>query len=427
MIRCILSLGAFMILLTVSVSAQQPPIIDRELFFGDPELSGAQISPDGNFISFLKPFKNVRNIWVKDRNASFESARPITADITRPVTSYFWSRDGKYVLYAQDKGGDENFRVYSVDPRAPGDPVPPAKDLTPMEKVRAIIIDVPKNSPAEILIGLNDRRADLHDVYRLNIVTGEKKLIRTNNENVAGWLADLKGDLRLGVRVNGAGGTEILRVDPETLVVIYSVTSDEACGPERFTPDGKKFYMSTNKGGKLDKTQLELFDLATGKTTLVEKDPKNEVDLGSALFSDITNELLATFYVGDRVRVYPKQKKFGEDWAKMKKALPDGEVSLTGTTEDENVWMVVVSSDVDPGSRYVYDRKTGKAEFLYRSRPNLPSKDLSSMKPMNYKARDGMTIHGYLTLPKGLSDKNLPTVMVIHGGPWARDGWGYNP
>jgi dipeptidyl aminopeptidase/acylaminoacyl peptidase len=296
-----------------------------------------------------------------------------------------------------------------------------------MEKVRAMIIDVPKNSPGEILVGLNDRRADLHDVYRLNIVTGEKKLVRTNDQNVAGWLADLEGNLRLGVRVNAAGGTEILRVDPDTLVVIYSVTSDEACGPERFTPDGKKFYMSTNKSAKLDKSQLVLFDLATGKTMLVDKDPMNEVDLSSALFSDVSNELLATFYVGDRVRVYPKQKQFGADWAKMKKALPDGEVSLTGTTADENVWMVVVSSDVDPGSRYIYDRRTGKAELLYRSRPNLPSKDLSPMKPMNYKARDGMTIHGYLTLPKGSAGKNLPTVMVIHGGPWARDGWGYNP
>ncbi len=409
-----------------STWAQLPPLIDRELFFGDPEISGAQISPDGKSISFIKPFNGVRNIWVKDRFEPFEKARPITADTSRPVTAYFWSRDSRYILYAQDKGGDENYRVYAVDPTAPGTPVPPAKDLTPMEKVRAIIIDVPKKTPQEILIGLNDRRADLHDVYRLNIVTGERTLIRRNDQNVAGWMTDLDGNLRLGVRINQAGGTEILRVDPDTLIVMYAVNAEESAAPIRFTPDGKKFYLATNKGEKLDKIQLELFDLTTGKTSLVDKDPLNEVDFGSALFSDVTNELLATFYVGDRVRVYPKQKKFAEDWARLKKALPDGEISLTGTTADESLWMVAVSSDIDPGSRYLYDTKTGKAELLYRSRPNLPSQHLAPMKPVKYKARDGMTIHAYLTLPKGVPAKNLPTVLVIHGGPWARDVWGYN-
>ncbi|MGH2569015.1 MAG: prolyl oligopeptidase family serine peptidase, partial [Bacteroidota bacterium] len=433
--RISLLLAAALLVAAVSVAAQparstqaggQPPLIDRELFFGDPEISGAQISNDGNYISFIKPFNNVRNIWVKERSAPFENARPLTADTTRPVTAYFWSHDSKYILYVQDKGGDENYRVYSVDPKGSGDPVPAANDLTPMEKVRATIVSVPKKTPNEILVGLNDRRADLHDVYRLNIATGERTLIRKNEENVAGWLADLDGNLRLGLRINAAGGTDILRVDPDTLVVIYSVTSEETCSPVRFTPDAKKFYLITNKGDKLDKIQLELFDLATGKTTLVDKDPLNEVDLSNALFSDVTDELLATFYLGDRVRVYPKQKKFGDDWAKMKKALPDGEASLTGTTGDETVWMVVVSSDVDPGSRYLYDTRTGKSELLYRSRPNLPSDQLAPMKPVQYKARDGMTIHAYLTLPKGVPGKNLPTVMVIHGGPWARDTWGYD-
>ncbi|HEX9829189.1 MAG TPA: alpha/beta fold hydrolase [Bacteroidota bacterium] len=424
--RILVFLSLLVVVAGVSVMTQQPPIVDRELFFGDPEISGAQLSNDGKYISFIKPYNGVRNIWVKERNAPFESARPLTADTTRPVTRSFWSRDSKYILYTQDKGGDENFRVYSVDPNATGSPVPPSNDLTPVEKVRVMIIDVPKNTPNEILIGINDRRADLHDVYRLNVTTGERKLVRKNDSNVAGWLADLNGTLRLGVRINSAGGTDILRVDPDTLVVIYSVTADESADPSRFTPDGKKVYIVTNKGDKLDKTQLELFDLATGNTEVVDKDPLNEVDLGNVAFSDVTNELLATFYVGDRVRVYPKQKKFGEDWAKMKKALPDGEVSLASMTEDETVWMLTVSSDVDPGSRYIYDTKTGKAELVYQSRPNLPSKDLSPMKPVTYTARDGMIIHGYLTLPKGLPGKNLPTVMVIHGGPWARDTWGYD-
>jgi dipeptidyl aminopeptidase/acylaminoacyl peptidase len=415
-----------LVLIAVSASAQLPPIIDRELFFGDPEISGAQISPDGRFISFIKPFKGVRNIWVKERKVAFEKARPLTADTSRPVTSYFWSRDSKYILYAQDKGGDENYRVYSVDPRASGDPVPASKDLTPMDKVRAMIIDVPKGTPDEIVIGLNDRRADLHDVYRLNIATGEKKLIRQNDQNVAGWVTDLDGNLRLGVRITPTGGTEILRVEPDTLISFYSVTAEESCSPIRFTPDGKKFYLVTNKGDKLDKMQLELFDLGSGTSSLVEKDPLDQVDFASALFSDVTNEILATIYIGDKVRVYPKQKRFAQDWSKLKKAFPNGEISFAGSDQDESLWMITVSSDTDPGSRYLFDRKTGKTELLYRSRPNLPSKHLAPMKPVRYTSRDGLSIPAYLVTPKGIPAKNLPTVMLIHGGPWGRVVWGYN-
>jgi dipeptidyl aminopeptidase/acylaminoacyl peptidase len=407
--------------------AQLPPIIDRELFFGDPEISGTQISPDGATISFLKPFKGVRNIWVKAVADPFEKAKPITSDTTRPVTSYFWSRDGKYVLYAQDKGGDENFRIYSVDPAAPGTPVPPARDLTPMAKVRAMIIDVPKHNPAEILVGLNDRRADLHDVYRLNIVTGERTLVRKNDQNVAGWDVDLQGKLRLAIRQTPDGGTEILRVDPDTLVFLYSVNADEACNTVRFMPSGNVFYMTTNKGDELDKTELVMFNLTTKKTTLVERDPQNEVDFGSAIFSDVTDELLATVYVGDKVRVYPRQKQFAAAWEKLKERFPDGQIGIGSMTADENVWIVSVSSDTDPGTVYMFDRKTGKISFMYRTRPKLPTAQLAPMTPVRYKSRDGMEIHAYLTLPKGIPAQNLPTVMVIHGGPWARDMWGYDP
>ena len=404
--------------------AQLPPIIDRELFFGDPEISGAQISPDGSLIAFVKPFKGVRNLWVKGRTEGFEAARPLTADTTRPVSIYFWSRDSRYILYAQDKGGDENYRVYAVDPKAAGDPVPQSRDLTPLAKVRAMIIDVPLKTPNEILVGLNDRRADLHDVYRVNLTTGERTLLRKNDDNVLGWVTDLNGALRLGVRQTPSGGFEILRIDPDGLVPIYSVTETEECSPLRFTPDGKKFYLQTNKG--TDKQQLELFSIVAGKSSLVEKDPLNQVDFGSALFSDVTNELLATFYVGDTVRAYPKQKKFAEDYARLKNALPAGEISITGMTADENVWVVVVSGDVDPGSRYLYDRVTGKAELLYRARPTLQTEYLAHVKPLRYKARDGMMIPAYLTLPKGVPAKNLPVVINPHGGPWFRDNWGYN-
>lgn len=421
-----LFLAVFIAMVTNAAMAQLPPIIDRDLFFGDPEISGAQISPDGKWISFVKPFNGVRNIWIKGTKDSFEKAKPITNDTLRPVSGYFWSRNGKYILFVQDKGGDENYRVYAVNPADAGSPVPPARDLTPLEKIRAYIYDVPKKTPNEIVIGLNDRKPELHDVYRVNIETGERKLLRKNDENVAGWDIDPSGNVRLGIRQTPDGGTELLSVEGEKLVPIYSVTSDESFGTIRFTHDGKKVYIVTNKGD-VDKTQFELFDLKTLKTQVLEKDPLNEVDFSGAIFSDKTDKLLATQYVGDRVRIYFKDKQFESDYKKMLKTLPQSEVSITNMTNDEKMWMVVVTSDVDPGSRYLYNVKTGKSELLYKSRPNLPSENLAPMKPVRYTARDGMTIPAYVTLPKGVEPKNLPVVMFIHGGPWARDGWGYNP
>jgi dipeptidyl aminopeptidase/acylaminoacyl peptidase len=406
-------------------SGQLPPLLDRELFFGDPEISGAQISGDGKHISFIKPFKGVRNIWVKRTEEPFSAARPLTADTTRPITGYFWSRDSRNILYGQDKGGDENYRIYSVDPSATGDPVPASRDLTPIANVRAMIYDVPKGTPNEIIIGLNDRRSDLHDVYRLNIVTGQKTLIRKNDDNVMSWITDLKGNLRLALRQTADGGTEILRVDDAALTSIYAVGPEESATPVRFTPDGNKFYLVTNKG-KMDKSQLELFDLATGTTSYVERDPLNEVDFGGAMFSELTDELLATTYVGDRVRLYPRQKKFGDDYARMKKRLPDGELGIMSETDDETVMLVAVSNDVDPATVYVYNRITGEARLLYRSRPQLPSNHLAQMKSVRYPARDGFSIPAYLVVPKGVPATNLPAVLLIHGGPWSRVTWGFN-
>ena len=405
--------------------SQLPPIIDRELFFGDPEISGAQLSPDGKYISFIKPFNGIRNIWIKGIDEAFEKARPVTNDTKRPISSYFWSRGGKYILFVQDKGGDENFRIYAVNPADQGDPVPAARDLTPMEKVRAYIYDVPRKTPNEIIIGLNDRKPELHDVYRLNIESGEKTLLRKNDENIAGWDIDNKGNVRLGLRQTPDGGTELLSVEGDKLVPIYSATSEESFGTIRFTPDDKKIYITTNKG-KIDKQQFELFDLKTLKSTIVEKDPLKEVDFSGSIFSDKTDKLLATFYLGDRLRIYFKDKQFESNYKKMQKALPPGEIGLSGMTEDETLWMVSVASDVDPGSRYIYNTKTEKATLIYKSRPNLPSENLAPMKPVRYKARDGMTIPAYLTVPKGIPAKNLPVIMWIHGGPWGRDTWGYH-
>jgi dipeptidyl aminopeptidase/acylaminoacyl peptidase len=410
------------------VAMTPAPLLDRELFFGDPEISGSQLSPDGKWMSFMKPYNGARNIWVKAADEPFDAARPVTAD-ERPVPGYFWSRDSRYLLYVQDKGGDENFHVWAVDPAgqvAADTGVPAARDLTPVDGVRAQILSVPKNNPGTMMVGLNDRDPSYHDIYQVDIASGERVLLRENTEGVGGWMFDNQGQLRLAYRPLPGGGAELLRVDMDGLKQIATTTYEEDMNPAGFHPDGKRVYVATNRGD-VDLIELYLLDLETGAWQLVEKDPENQVDFGGANFHPETDELMATFYVGDRVRVYPRTPEAETLWKNLKASLPDGEIGVNSTSRDLSKVLASVSSDVDPGSVYLFDAATGKSTLQYRSRPELPSEHLAHMKPVSFTARDGMTIHGYLTLPRGVEHKNLPTVMYIHGGPWARDYWGYEP
>ncbi|HJR52072.1 MAG TPA: S9 family peptidase [Gemmatimonadota bacterium] len=405
-----------------------PPLIDREIFFGNPEISGGQLSPDGRWVSFMKPLEGIRNIWVKAIDEPFEDARPMTADSLRPIQGYFWSRDSDVILFVQDQGGNENFHVYAVDPAAPpaeGLEVPVARDLTPLENVRAAIYAVPENDAAHILVGLNDRDASVHDVYRLDIASGERELVLQNDQNVAQWAADLDGNLRLGIRQTEEGGWEILRVDGSTLTTIYTCNEQESCFPGRFHKDGRRVYLQTNKG-EGDLIRLELMDVETGATELVEVDPEGEVDFGEAIFSNATEELIATSYLGDRTRYYPKDDAFARDLERIGQALPEGEYGFRSMTGDDRMVLVAVDSDVDPSSTYVYDRESGAAELLYRTRPEVPTEHMAGMRPVRYTTRDGIEIPAYLTVPQGVEAKDLAVVVLPHGGPWARDVWGFD-
>jgi len=406
-----------------------PPLLDRELFFGDPQVSGAQLSPDGTWMTFVKPYEGTRNIWIKRTEEPFEAARPLTAD-DRPVPGYFWSRDSQFVLYVQDRDGDENYHVWAVNPADENDAetgVPPARDLTPAEGARASILSVPKNTPGMIVVGLNDRDPRFSDVYSVDIATGERTLLRENTDEVGGWIFDLDGRLRLAMKQNPAGGSEIYRVDMGGLKKIAEASYTEQLYPVRFHKDGQHVYVNTNVGDDVDLARLMLMDVATGDMELVESDPENVNDFGNASFHPETDELMATSYSGDRLRVYPKTDDAARLWKAMNDALPEGDLSPTSMTRDMSKILVAVFSDVDPGSVYLFDAETSKATLQYRSRPELPTEHLAHMEPVTFTARDGMKIHGYLTLPKGVEPKNLPTVMYIHGGPWARDTWGYDP
>jgi dipeptidyl aminopeptidase/acylaminoacyl peptidase len=407
----------------------QPPIIDRELFFGDPEISGAQISPDGKFIAFVKPFKGTRNIWVKRTEESFDAAKPITNDKSRPVTQYFWSRDGKYILFVQDKAGDENYLVYAVNPAdspATGEDVPAARNLTDAKGVRAAIYSVPRSEPDAMYIGLNDRDPAWHDLYKVKISTGERTLVRKNTERITGWLFDLKDQLRLATRAANNGDTEVLRVDDAGFTKVYSCSVFESCGPVRYHKDGQRVYFETNKGANIDLARLVLFDPASGKEELVESDPMNRVDFGSASFSELSDELISTSYDDERSRIYWKDKSFEADYKLLQKKLPGKEIGFINGTKDERLFLIVANSDTEPGERYLFDRNTKKLTLQYRIREKLNREYLAPMTAVRYKSSDGLEIPAYLTLPKGVPAKNLPAIVLPHGGPWGRDSWGYN-
>ncbi len=406
-----------------------PPLIDRELIFGNPEIAGAQLSPNGKYLAFQKPWKDTRNIYVKGVEEPFSAARLLTTETKRPVAGFFWTRDSKYILYVKDNDGDENYNVYAVDPAAKpaaGAEAPASRDMTGLKSVRVELVDVPKNDPDTIYIGLNDRDKAWHDLYKLKLSTGEKTLLRKNTERISGWNFDLQGNLRLATRSAENGDTEILRVDADKFTKIYSCSVFEECGVAQFQKDGKRAYMVTNKGD-MDLVGLALLDPETGKTEMVESDPLKRVDLAAPVFSDATDELALTLYQDDKPRRYFKDKGFEADFKWLRAKLPGKEVGRASATQDEQVWLINASSDTEPGEIYLFDRKTHKLALQYKIREKLPRGSLAEMKIVSYKSSDGLEIPAYLTLPKGVPAKNLPTIIFPHGGPWGRDTWGYNP
>jgi dipeptidyl aminopeptidase/acylaminoacyl peptidase len=433
--RMNLSFGLVCILLLAFITTANgdkagvpPPLIDRDVIFGNPEIAAAELSPDGKYIAFLKPWKDTRNVYVKAVGESFGAARLLTTETKRPVAGYLWTRDGKYILFAKDKDGDENFNVYAVDPSAkpaPGADAPPSRDLTGLKGVRVMLYEVPKSNPDIVYIGLNDRDKAWHDLYRLKISTGEKTLVRKNTERITGWVFDLKGQLRLATRSAENGDTEMLRVDADGFTKVYSCSVFETCAPLHFQPGDQRVYIETNKGADL--ISLVLFDPQTSKTEMVESDPLGKVDLGGALFSEATDELVETWYFADRVKTYYKNKAFGDDVHWIERHFPDHEIKVFSRTKDEQLWLVTAVSDTEPGETLLFDRKTHVLTPQFKIWEKLPRQDLAQMKSVTYKSSDGLEIPAYLTLPKGIPAKNLPGLIMPHGGPWGRDQWGYNP
>ncbi|MBM3448961.1 MAG: S9 family peptidase [Bacteroidetes bacterium] len=422
---------ALMVSSSLMSNAQTVPLLDRDLFFGNPEIAGGQISPDGKYITFMKEHQGIMNIFIKGFDEPFEKARPIT-DSKRPLYGYFWTYDSKYILYVKDNDGDENMNVFAVDPNAKsaGGPLPVSRNLTPMKNVAAQIFLVSKKNPDIMYVGLNDRDPAWHDLYELSISTGKTKLLYKNTERITGFDFDWNETMRAMSKTDEKGNTILYKVgEGNKLTPIYDFNVQESAYITGWTEDNKNCYFVSNKGD-LDKSVLFMMDWETSTLTEVERDPMNKVDFGGAIFDSETHKFVGSSYTVDKTVNYWKDDYYKNLYAYLESQFPGKEVSVQSATRDKSKMLIATSGDRFASELHLYDASTKKLTFQYTSRPALKAVEqyLAPMQPITYKSSDGLEIPAYLTLPVGIDPKNLPVVMLIHGGPKGpRDSWGYDP
>ena len=384
-------------------------------FFRNPQESDHQVSPDGKFISFLAPYERRMNVFVKSPGGT--PAR-VTSETARDIADYFWK--GNRILYVKDFGGDENFHVVSVNLEG-GD----LRDLTPGEKVQAHIVDSLIDDDQHLIVAHNRRDAEVFDVFRINVITGTEHLIAQNPGNITDWMTDHDGRLRVAITTDGVNQTLLYR-DTEQDAFNPVVTTDfkETLAPLFFTFDNRKFYVSSNRGR--DKAALYVFNPQTGREEeLLFEHP--DVDVSWMTYSRKRKTLTVIGYTTWKMQLRFLDAESEASYKFVQDRLPGYEVGFASANKNEDKYIVVAFSDRAPGKVYYFDKTTKALDFISDVAPWLPESELAEMKPVTYTARDGLTIHGYLTLPKGGTGKNLPVVVNPHGGPWARDRWVYNP
>jgi dipeptidyl aminopeptidase/acylaminoacyl peptidase len=396
------------------------PLIPLEHFYDDPERAAARVSPDGRRLAWLAPAGDgPLNVWV----SPIEGGEPVqvTNDRDRGVRSYSWSRDGARVLYMQDTGGDENYHLFAADL---DNPDAPDVDLTPFDGVKVGVVDVPRGDPDHVLVSTNRRDRGLFDVERLNLTTGAIDSVAENPGNIMGWLTDREGRLRGAFAQTPTGDHQVLVRDAEDqpFRVLADYANEDSGSPYAFTKDGREIYVGSAR--ESDLVRLVALDTATGQERLIDQD--EQADLGAPIISDRTGELLGAAYRRDRIVLHTFDETFARDWERVRQIHP-GDPMIGSTDDDETLWTVAFDDDRDPGATYLFDRRTGESRLLFRSRPWLDPMILAERTPVKITSRDGLTLPSYLTLPVGADPTNLPAVIYVHGGPWARDSWGWEP
>lgn len=419
-LNCLLLVFIFISLISFGNLAiaysEEIPLIPLRDFFRNPEKAGYSLSPDGEYFAFLAPWENRLNIFIQ--KFSETEAKRITSVTDRDLVGYFWASNER-IVYARDQAGEENFHLFAVNIDG-SNPV----DLTPFEGVRAGVIDDLRDNDQDMIISLNKRDPRFYDAYRINIETGELKLIGENPGNIIGWLTDHEGLLRLAITSDGVN-TSILYRDNESQSFQTILTTDfkETLTPVSFTYDNQCLYAFSNLGR--DKAALVVFDPKTQKELELIYE-NSYVDVSGLLISDKRKKLIAVTYLTDKLRYHFFDEEVESIFQDLTKKIPGYELALSSVNRDENRFIIRTYSDKSLGSYFLYDVETSNLQKIADISPWIDEKYMADMEPISYNSQDGLTIHGYLTLPKGVEPKNLPVVINPHGGPWYRDSWGYS-
>jgi dipeptidyl aminopeptidase/acylaminoacyl peptidase len=413
--------------MVVAATNHEAPLIQRSALFGNPVRAQARLSPDGRYVSFLAPRDGVLNVWLAPFGKLGE-AKPLTNDRKRGIRQHYWAEDARHVLFLQDEGGDENWRVYSVDVET-GRQI----NLTPFEKVRAEIVGLSHQRPDVALISLNDRKPEWHDLYEIDVTTGTRTLVERNDQEFAGYLEDLQLRPRVAVKTLADGGGELYRRTDQgwESFLRYGQTDSLTMRPLVIEEGGNTALLLSSVGR--DKAALVRVDLGTGKQTVVGQSDKADV---SDVWLDPrtrTPQAYGVEYLTEEFE--PLTPAAAKDIEHLKAALGP-QFQVLSRTNDDSKWVVVVDDPVHVTASYLYDRTNGKVTKLFDHRPELAGAPLRPMKPVEIRARDGLTLVAYLTLPPGSGAddggagrrpaKPLPMVLDVHGGPWARDSYGFN-
>lgn len=413
------ALAAATLLPASALKAELPALISREVLFGNPVKASPKISPDGKKLAYLAPDKaGVLNVWVRTLGQTDDKV--ITQDKKRGVRQYFWQDDAENLLYIQDQGGDENFHLYQTNLKTLS-----TRDLTPFSAIRVQIVGQDAKFPDTMLVGLNIRDPRLHDVYRLNLKNGALDLDTVNPGNVLGFTADNNLVVRSAQIMHPDGSTEIqVRDDAKGAWRSFlKWSADESNGGlAGFTPDNTKVWLMSSVDHNA--TRLLEVDIKSGAQKVVSQDAM--YDLGGMMTHPTKNTLEGVAYTKAKTEWTYFDKAIEADMEVLKK-VRNGEVNVVSRDLKDQTWIVAFSLDNGPVNWYTYDRGAKKADFLFTNNPALENAKLATMKPISFKAKDGMVIHAYLTVPEGIPAKNLPLIINVHGGPWARDTWGYRP
>lgn len=386
-------------------------------FFKNPEKTSYKISPDGKHLSFLASYMNRLNIFIQETGS--DKSKRISNETSRDIISYFWGSSER-ILYLQDNKGNENYHLYAVSKDGSNH-----TDLTPFKDVTVWIIDELEDSETEVIIAMNKRNKEIFDAYRLNIETGDMTVEAENPGNISEWFTDHEGNIRAALTTDGVNSSLLYRENRKELFKTVLTTSfRETVSPLFFTFDNKYIYATSNLNR--DKNAIVKFDIANGiETELLFE--HQEVDVYNLSYSRKRKVLTLITYTTWKNQINFLDDEIKKIYERITPELGNYEIVITDTDKDEDKFLIRTYSDRSLGSHYFYDKKTDELRKLSDVSPWLDEDDLSEMKPVSFMSRDGLTIHGYLSLPRGAESKKLPVVLLVHGGPWARDMWTYSP